>query len=158
MNATIYLLVILHLLTTSFGTPVTYSVEIKGRNNITLHQIAPSLKKRYKSGVTCCADNNQHWDPTFSFLIMQGSAHLKKQNRLPIQGQACKQIWTDGTSGEIVLCNDNDFDLWPDAKYIASYADDILAKCATSTGLVCGQAFDDTHYNVIAKKPQKQKA
>ncbi|CAG8981118.1 hypothetical protein HYALB_00013729 [Hymenoscyphus albidus] len=97
MNATIYLLVLLHLLTTSFGTPVTYTVEIKGRNNIRLHQITPSLKKR----------------------------------------------------------NKNDFDLWPDAKYIASYADDILAKCATPTGLVCGQAFDDTHYNVIAKKPQK---
>ncbi|CAG8954069.1 hypothetical protein HYFRA_00009170 [Hymenoscyphus fraxineus] len=116
------------------------------------------IAKRNKDKLNCCSDiPSQPWKYTSRLDIEQGINYLwdywpKGLATICIQSNTCQRLTCYG-SGEIRLCNDNDYQICPNLSYLASYAEDIVRACNyPDNQYVCGQYFDTDGYNVIVKQ------
>ncbi|CAG8975715.1 hypothetical protein HYALB_00009122 [Hymenoscyphus albidus] len=107
----------------------------------------------------CTWDTAQPWVESWDFNVGIAIDDLAKRGgRCYGRANDCGQIACHGDA-HIVLCNDNDYDIYPDCTYLSTYADDIRTDCqyfswTSSKWYTGGQKFDTDHYNIIVKDPK----
>ncbi|EPE28261.1 hypothetical protein GLAREA_09381 [Glarea lozoyensis ATCC 20868] len=133
-------------LTAYLDTPHTESAHL---SNTT------TLSRRNKDGRSCCRNNAQGWKYASTDRIQEGIRYLQRFDICDVGPRTCNQISCSYDSA-IILCNDNNYGIRPNCRYIASYATDLVTWCNWEMFTqVCGQEFDTDHYNVVVRKPDR---
>ncbi|KAH7392560.1 hypothetical protein BKA66DRAFT_567893 [Pyrenochaeta sp. MPI-SDFR-AT-0127] len=113
-----------------------------------------SIEKRNKDGIICNIPGRFSGDTIWSRAFEQYQYLNGLGGACGVQANSCVRISCSWGSG-VHLCNDNNYFIQPNCRYLASYALDILNECTTwvnedwAVGYVNGQEFDTDRYNVI---------
>ncbi|KAH6680326.1 hypothetical protein B0J14DRAFT_578375 [Halenospora varia] len=104
------------------------------------------------------------WDSANANDILRDADYLdavaRTGNVCGVDARTCVRIACSNQSG-IVLCNDNNYPIYPQCDYMASYARDIVYACTMGIPTsrnpgadvrTCGQEFDTDNYNIIVRK------
>ncbi|KAE8444785.1 hypothetical protein EG329_014245 [Mollisiaceae sp. DMI_Dod_QoI] len=119
-----------------------------------------ALKPRNKWSLYCTPVPGQNWIPAATAYVQLAIDVLNYNGgTCGVAARSCTQISCSWTAN-IILCNDNYYDLNPSCTYLASYAADLIDRCSwfdvgpgagedfSTTG---GQESDTDNYNIIVR-------
>ncbi|KAE8444786.1 hypothetical protein EG329_014246 [Mollisiaceae sp. DMI_Dod_QoI] len=115
-----------------------------------------TLEARFKSTIYCCPVASWGWLPANVPALNAGIEYLDNfKGSCSAGGHGCARI-SCSNGAAIWLCNDNDFTIYENCGYMATYVDDLATACGLRDQWggytsVCGQEFDTFGYNIIVR-------